>query len=168
MKRLMIILLAMVIAGTMTATAFAQYSGTAAANGKSQGPRGIYKDQIVAIRENKDANHAVLAENRTLRAGIHQALAALRAANGKLDKALCDQLRSLNTQVRAIADELRQSRGSIKELIAEAKGLAKNGDTDGAKAKFSEIAQIQAERNAKLVQINGLLKQISALLTPAV
>ncbi|HYE69626.1 MAG TPA: hypothetical protein VEA58_13495, partial [Anaerovoracaceae bacterium] len=59
---------------------------------------------------------------------------------------------------------LKDTKGDIKEITAENKANIKARDYEAMEAVFDEIYDIQASRNAALIQINELLKEMIALL----
>ncbi len=126
--------------------------------------RAVLKEQRVIIQANRDANKAIRLENKTLRQTIKVRLQAIKDSGTTLNKEASDQLTAYRTELKAIRDALKLTKGEIKEIRAANKGIAKELDYASMDAAFAEITSIQSARNTELKRINEILMEMLELL----
>jgi hypothetical protein len=116
------------------------------------------------IKQNREDNKAIWEENKTLRTELKTKLEAIKAAGTVLDPATIQTLKDDRTKVQALVAEIKATSGQIKAILVANKGNLKKLDYTALDATFKQIADVQLLRNAKLVEINGLLESMLALL----
>ena len=120
------------------------------------------KDACLINREKK---LTLAAENTQLRLDIASSIKAIQSNGTKLDESVTTQLKDLNSQIKAIAGGIKETRGDIKDILTQNKESFKAKDYTALDSAFENIYTIQQGRYDKLEQINGLLKQILSLLS---
>lgn len=116
------------------------------------------------VKANRDLNKALLQENSDLRQVMKEKLKSLKDSGTDLDADTAAKLEALNAELKSAIDELKASKGAIKEVAVEKKSSLESRDFEAMKTAFEKIGDIQKARNEKLSQINDILKDITALL----
>ena len=126
--------------------------------------REVVKEKRDAVKENREENKALRLENKELRSSLNATLKEIKDSGTVLDAEVAAKLEECKTELKASVSALKDTKGDIKEITAENKGNIKARDYEAMEAAFDEIYEIQASRNASLVQINELLEEMIALL----
>jgi hypothetical protein len=116
------------------------------------------------VQQNRDQNQALKQENISLRKELKTDLKALKESGTTLDADTAAKLEAYNTELKAAIEELKSTKGDIKDIAADKKESLKAHDYEAMEAAFAQIGEIQADRNASLVKINEILKEMIALL----
>jgi hypothetical protein len=116
------------------------------------------------VKQNREDNKAIWQENKTLREELKTKLAAIKAAGTVLDPTIIQTLKDDHARIKVLIGEIKATEGSIKAVLLANKANLKKLDYAALDATFAQIATIQLARNAKLVEINGLLEGMLALL----
>ena len=122
------------------------------------------KAQRDVVQANRDNNQALRQENASLRKELKSDLKTLKDSGTTLDAETAAKLETYNAQLKAVIDELKGTKGAIKDIAADKKESLKAKDYEAMEAAFTQIGEIQDERNASLVKINEILKEMIALL----
>ncbi len=126
--------------------------------------RDAVKEKRDAVKANRENNLALRLENKELRSSLAASLKEIKESGTVLDAEVAAKLEACNAEMKASVSALKDTKGDIKEITAENKTNLKARDYEAMEAAFAEIYDIQASRNAALVQINALLKEMIALL----
>lgn len=126
--------------------------------------REVVKEKRDAVKANREENKALRLENKELRSSLNATLKEIKDSGTVLDAEVAAKLEECKTELKASVSALKDTKGDIKEITAENKGNIKARDYEAMEAAFDEIYEIQASRNASLVQINELLEEMIALL----
>ena len=120
------------------------------------------KEIFEQARESREENAELMKENMELRQEFRELLKELREDDG-ITEELKEELKTYQEQIRAIHEEMMESRGSIKTLIDENIEAIKAGDEDVIQEMLDEISEIQETRSEQLEEINDLLKDMIKL-----
>jgi chromosome segregation ATPase len=116
------------------------------------------------VQQNRDDNKAIWEENKTLRTQLKTKLEAIKAAGTVLDPTIIQTLKDDNAKIKTLREEIKSTSGQIKAILVANKENRRKLDYAALDASFKQIADIQLLRNAKLVEINGLLETMLGLL----
>ena len=122
------------------------------------------KEKRDAVKANRADNLALRQENKELRRSLAVNLKELKDSGTTLDAEVAAKLEEYNAEMKSAISELKDTKGDIKEIVTENKGNIKARDYEAMEAAFTEIYNIQAARNAELVQINEILNEMTAML----
>lgn len=122
------------------------------------------EQKTAAIRDNKTQNRALLIQNTQLRKDILTSLTTIKSNGSALPQNIQDQLKSYNQQIKDITSELKNTRGSIKDILTANKENIKNMDYAAVNSAFDQVASIQSSRNQYLQKINDILQSMKSLL----
>ncbi|MHB8131560.1 MAG: hypothetical protein ACYDEX_21475, partial [Mobilitalea sp.] len=125
--------------------------------------RAVVKAQRDIIKANRAANFALRSSNKTLRKSIASSLKAIKASDTPLDTEIVEQLKVYKTELKAIGEALKLTRGDIKEINAGNKDNKKALNYEAMEVAFTQITSIQADRNSKLTRINEILNAMADL-----
>lgn len=132
---------------------------------------GEFRQQVEALRlvvlENRQENIALASENNQLRLSTAQALKALKDSGATLPAETVTQLKALNEQAKAIAEQLNATRGDIKDVAQANRENLRAKDYEAIAAAFAQIGEIQNTRYGLLLQMKDVLTELNALVASA-
>lgn len=130
-----------------------------------------FRQQVEALRlvvlDNREENIALASENNQLRLETVQALKALKDSGVTLPAETVTELKSLNEQAKAIAEQLIATRGDIKDVAQANRGNYREKDYEAMAAAFEQIGEIQNTRYGLLLQMKDILIEMNALAAQA-
>ena len=116
------------------------------------------------VKQNREDNKLIWGENKTIRTSLKTKLEAIKTAGTVLEPTTLETLKNDNAKIKTLLAEIKATSGQIKAILQANKENAKKLDYTALNAAFEKIAAIQLLRNTKLVEINGLLESMLALL----
>ncbi|KGK88349.1 hypothetical protein DP73_12705 [Desulfosporosinus sp. HMP52] len=116
------------------------------------------------VLENRENNLGVVELNNQLRLTLAQKLEALKDSGSVIPEETTTQLKAYKAQIAELANSLKDTKGKIKGIKEEYKGLIKEEDYAAMDTAFAEIASIQTNRLDILNQINSILEEMNNLL----
>lgn len=126
-----------------------------------------FRQQVEALRlvvlDNREENIALASENNQLRLETVQVLKALKDSGVTLPAETVTELKSLNEQAKAIAEQLIATRGDIKDVAQANRGNYREKDYEAMAAAFEQIGEIQNTRYGLLLQMKDILIEMNAL-----
>ncbi len=132
---------------------------------------GEFRQQVEALRlvvlENRQENIALASENNQLRLSTAQALKSLKDSGVTLPAETVTQLKALNEQAKAIAEQLNATRGDIKDVAQANRENLRAKDYEAIAAAFAQIGEIQNMRYGLLLQMKDVLTELNALVASA-
>lgn len=132
---------------------------------------GEFRQQVEALRlivlENREENLALASENNQLRLSTSQALKALKDSGVTLPAETVTELKTLNEQAKAIAEQLTATQGDIKDVAQANRENLRSKDFEAIAAAFAQIGEIQNTRYGLLLQMKDVLTEMNALVAQA-
>ena len=110
-----------------------------------------------------EENKALLQITNAKRKELAQVYTDLKEDGATFDLATLEQIAKYRQQVRNLIDELRDSKGSIREYIKTNKEALKSLDYSILEIMYADIAEIQSWRSDQLNEINQILDEMLAL-----
>jgi TolA-binding protein len=130
-----------------------------------------FRQQVEALRlvilDNREENIALVSENNQLRLATVQALKALKDSGAMLPEETVTELKTLNEQAKAVAEQLIATRGDIKDVAQANRGNYRAKDYEAMVAAFEQIGEIQNTRYGLLLQMKDILTEMNALVAQA-
>jgi len=128
-----------------------------------QGYRKGLATKKVNMMSNKGLNLDLLSENNQLRLQLSEALKAIKDAGTVLSDETTASISSYNDQIKALIDDMKATKGEIKDLLDQNKKLVENKDYVEMDLVYDQIAEIQLTRNDNLQSINDILVKMIEL-----
>lgn len=130
-----------------------------------------FRQQVEALRlvvlDNREENIALASENNQLRLETVQALKALKDSGVTLPADTVTELKSLNEQAKAIAEQLAATRGDIKDVAQANRENLRAKDLEAIADAFAQIGEIQNTRYGLLLQMKDILSEMNTLAAQA-
>jgi len=123
-----------------------------------------FQEEREVIQQNREKNKELAEENKELRQDLKLQLKEMKDNGTAPDEEIAAELAGLREELRTQTEALTETKGDIKTIIEENKKNIRALDSDATEAAFDEIIDIQQQRYDYLLQINGILKDMTALL----
>jgi len=123
-----------------------------------------FQEEREVIQQNREKNKELAAENKELRQDLKLKLKEMKDNGTAPDEETAVELAGLREELRTQTEALTDTKGDIKTIIEENKKNIRALDSEATEAAFDEIIEIQQQRYDYLLQINGILKDMMALL----
>lgn len=107
------------------------------------------------IRENQLRLEKIHLDNQALRLELRTLLAENQ---DELTPAVRSELKDLRQQIQKLTEQLSETKGQIRDILATIKPMIEQRNWNGAKTALESVLTIQESRIEKLEQINALLK----------
>lgn len=109
-------------------------------------------------------NLRLAADNNQLRLNFLTALNAIYENGGVLPQETITALKADNEQIKEIINSLKDTRGSIRDVMETYRAQIRAKDEEALEAAYSEILVIQQNRFDLLSQMNSLLEHMNDLI----
>ena len=121
------------------------------------------KEKSALVKAARDENIEVLKSIKATKKELVIIYTYMKENGVTLDASTLEQLVEYGQQIKNIMQELKDSKGLIRNLIKSNKESLRALDYEALDSMYAEIAEIQSWRNDKLNEIDSILSEMLAL-----